>query len=450
MGKTISDIINVTITRESARVLQRGFGIPMIFGEHSHFEDKVREYDNPDDMLTDGFLVTDAHYLAAIALMAQRVSPSTFKVGRKLADVNEIQIITFTGTPSAGTFTITLDAVTSGAINWDDDAAAVETALELMANIASVSVTGDFAVGFTVEFDGADANTAFNTFTIDVSSLTGVTASVSTVLQEGSAVESWTVGLAALRNVGNGGDDDWYGLGILSNADQDIEDISDAVEALSTPKLFVFASAEADIIATPTTDIISVLSAKNYDRTAAIYHTQAGTEYPEFAWMGLQLPKDPGSTTWANKTLVGITADEITTTADTNITNKNGNSYQEVGGVSIMLDGRVVSGEWIDVIRGTDWLQARIEERVFSTLVNAEKIPFTDPGVGVIMADIEAQLQEGVEVNFLVAGSAVVTAPKVADISPANKTARTLPDVEFSAGLAGAIHKATIQGKLFV
>jgi len=321
----------------------------------------------------------------------------------------------------------------------------------LMANISSVTVTGDFAVGFTIEFDGGDASTNFSTFTVDVGSLTGVTAAVSTVLQEGSAVETWAEALVALRDVGNGGDDDWYELGILSNADADIEAVSDAVEAMSTPKLFVFASSEADILASPATDIISVLSAKNYDRTAGMYHSLAGTQYPEYAWPGLQLPKDPGSSTWFGKTLVGITADTITTTADTNIANKNGNSYQTIGGVDLTLDGRVVSGEWIGIIRGVDWLQAQIEEEVFSVLVNAEKIPFTDEGVGVILSTIRNILnQRGVDVGLLVADSIVVEAPKVADISSANKTARTLPDITFSATLTGAIHKATIVGKLFV
>ena len=39
-----------------------------------------------------------------------------------------------------------------------------------------------------------------------------------------------------------------------------------------------------------------------------------------------------------------------------------------------------------------------------------------------------------------------VTAPAVADVSAGDKTARTLPDVDFDATLAGAIHKVEISG----
>jgi hypothetical protein len=41
-----------------------------------------------------------------------------------------------------------------------------------------------------------------------------------------------------------------------------------------------------------------------------------------------------------------------------------------------------------------------------------------------------------------------VTAPKVADIDPADRAARLLPDVQFSATLASAIHAVEITGSL--
>lgn len=550
MGTELKDIVEVNITRESARVTQTGFGTPMIFGEHPYFVDRSRDYNDPDDMLDDGFPANSLHYLAARALMSQELSPSLFKVGRKLGDYNAIQKVTFTGTATAGTFTLTLDAETTGAIAYDAALSAIETAIEALSAITSVSVSGSLSAGLTIEFLNPGLQVV-NTMTVDVSSLTGVTAGAVAVVQVGSAVETWTVGLAALRNEGAGGDDDWYALGILSRAKQDILDIAAAVEAASTPKIFFGVSEDSDIAGSGSGDLASALKALNYDRTSPFYLTTAGqneqqkvvpdinptagvftitldgvtsgdiaydaintviataledmtnigsvtvtgimdttgfiiewtdvdgnkpinaitvdvsglttttavtiteeqageASFPEFAWMGGQLPKTPGSITWKFKTLIGITPDVLTSTAIGNVKGKNCNVYETIANISMAHEGVVSSGEFIDIIRGVDWIQARISERVFTLLANADKIPYTDPGVEMIKTEIQAVLEQAVDNNVLVENTITITAPKVADVSPTDKANRFLPDIKFGATLAGAIHKVKIDGKLSV
>lgn len=550
MGTQLKDIIEVNITRESARVTQIGFGTPMIFGEHPYFTDRSRDYDDPADMLTDGFPADSLHYLAAVKLMSQQLSPTLFKVGRKLSDYNAIQKVTFTGTPTAGTWTLTLDAETTGALNWDDEAADIETALEALTAITSVSVSGSMSAGFTVEFLNPGLQ-AVNTMTVDVSSLTGVTAGAVSVIQVGSAVETWSVGYAALVNEGAGGDNDWYALGILSRTSQDIQDIAALIEASTTPKLFFAVSKDSDIAGSGSSDLASTLKGLNYDRTALIYLATAGqneqqkivpdadptagtftvtldgitseaiafdaintaietalenmtnigsvtvtgtmtttgftiewdgidglkpinmvtvdvssltgtasttiteeqageASFPEFAWMGGQLPKAPGSITWKFKTLTGITPDVLTATAVNNVKGKNCNVYETIAGVSMAHEGVVASGEFIDIVRGVDWIQARISENVFSLLANADKIPYTDPGAEMIKTVIQALLEQAVDSNVLVENTINITAPKVADVDPADKANRYLPDIKFGADLAGAIHKVKIAGKLSV
>jgi len=51
------------------------------------------------------------------------------------------------GTSTGGTFTLTYDTETTGALNWNDSAATVETAVELLANVTTATVTGTGAVG---------------------------------------------------------------------------------------------------------------------------------------------------------------------------------------------------------------------------------------------------------------------------------------------------------------
>ncbi len=105
------------------------------------------------------------------------------------AAVNAEQKITFSAVPDSGNFTITFDSQTTGAILFSDNAATVESELEGLSNITSVTVTGNFTSGFTIEFDGADAGAQKEAFTTTSNLLlvaTPVTITT-TVIDEGGA-----------------------------------------------------------------------------------------------------------------------------------------------------------------------------------------------------------------------------------------------------------------------
>lgn len=84
---------------------------------------------------------------------------------------NEIQQITFSAVPDKGTFRLAMVGNPSVDINWDDNAATVESKIEGITGITEVTVTGDFASGFTIEFTGADAAKPFDQFTVDNNAL---------------------------------------------------------------------------------------------------------------------------------------------------------------------------------------------------------------------------------------------------------------------------------------
>ena len=100
---------------------------------------------------------------------------------------NEVQVLTFYGTPTGGTFTLTYDGQTTGAIAYNASAATVDTALEALSNIGAgdVTCTGGSLPGtpITITFGGALANTNVPLITATVSSLTGgsISAAISTV-----------------------------------------------------------------------------------------------------------------------------------------------------------------------------------------------------------------------------------------------------------------------------
>lgn len=194
-----------------------------------------------------------------------------------------------------------------------------------------------------------------------------------------------------------------------------------------------------------------MLSAANYARTALIY---SGTpaNYLEAAWAAVRLPLDPGSETWkfANN-LAGQVADNLSDSQIANLKAKFVNYYVTVAGNDIVENGQVSANEWIDVIRGIDWLEARMKERIFSRLISSPKVPYTDQGVAIIEADVRAQLNQAVRVGLLASDPEyTVTVPKVADVDPADRAARLLPDVSFDGTLAGAIHELEITGVVSV
>ncbi len=91
---------------------------------------------------------------------------------------NEQQTVTITGTPTGGTFTLTLDGETTAGIAFNANAAAVTTALENLSNVrvGSVAVTGGPGPGtpWVVTFSGTQyQGTDVPQMTASGASLTG-------------------------------------------------------------------------------------------------------------------------------------------------------------------------------------------------------------------------------------------------------------------------------------
>ena len=109
---------------------------------------------------------------------------------------NKLGVFTFTitGTPTGGTFTITFDAQTTGAIAYDASSATVQTAIIALSNVGAsdVAVTGSAGGPYTATFQGDLANTSV-TPTASGASLTGGTSPGVTVAAVAASTASlWT------------------------------------------------------------------------------------------------------------------------------------------------------------------------------------------------------------------------------------------------------------------
>lgn len=255
---------------------------------------------------------------------------------------------------------------------------------------------------------------------------------------------------AALNAIANE-NNDWYGIVVDQSLVSSFADVASWVETAKKFAIFWITDVNA-YDPSKSTDLASVLKLANRNRSAVVWHATpaGGADYPDAAWMGEGFPYEPGTSTWAYKTLNGVTPDTLLASQETALKNKNCNYYMTVGGVSITQEGKVASGEYIDIIIGTDWIEARLREAVYSALVNNRKIPYDDTGIAMIEGLVKGVLNEAASKGILQADSIAVTVPKYADIPQADKLARKLPDVKFSALYQGAIHSVTINGTISV
>jgi len=365
--------------------------------------------------------------------------PFTFTTGTRQS-ITQVTVVTV-DTATAETDYMTKINAVKFTVTSDATPTVIEIAGLLVAaiNAGSEPVTATDNADGTYDLDADAAGAQFNIWVDSRQSIAGDRPNVNVASE-----------LSALR-IEN---DDWYGLVLTRSATeakqiQDIKHAAAYIEPLM--KIYLPCIDQSTIPTAATDDVASIIKGLDYDHTGGVFYSGNEANYPEAAWFGKQLPKDPGSTNWNFQSLSGIVADDLTASQVSYLGDKNCNYYETVGGVNITLGGGIVaSGEYLDIIRGADWLGTRMAEGIFALLVNAEKVPFTTQGIGQIEDVIRYWLQKGVDKGFVVDGSIVITVPDIDDVDPVDKALRFLNDVSWSAQLQGAVNKVSIQGRLTV
>ena len=431
----LDDLVQVNITTQATAPTALGFGTPLAMAFHTVFAERARVYTSTAAMLTDGFVATDAAFRMVTAILAQNPKVTQVIVGRMANAMTQTILVTPVAPVQDNTdYTVTINGV---AFTIDSGvaatAASIATALHTAINLGGEPVTS------------AD-NTGSLTLTADVAG-TLFTYEVDRTLLDTSD-DTPDAGVVADYNAIQNENDDFYSVHLASQGSLEVIALAAVIE--TQVKLMVVTSQDTDIPKVGGGDLASTLQTSNLIRTALLFHTKAH-QYGGPAWAGVMLPKDPGSATWKYKTLAGVDTVVLTATEETNLAGKNANRYVSLSGVSITCDGVAASGRFLDITRGIDWLRARLQERVFAKLAALDKIPFTDDGIGIVEAEVRGQLQDGIAVGLLAADPApAVTAPLAADVAFVDKAARLLPDVDFTATLAGAIHTVVINGTVSV
>lgn len=437
----LSDVVNVTITTQTRGISRVGFGVPLVMGYHTVFPERARVYTRAQDMIDDGFATTALIVEAVRAIFSQRPHPSRVVVGRRANAVTQIIRVTPTAQDTT-TYTVLING-TAAVFTSDASATLSEVVVGIVDAINALTepVTA-------VAIGGAGTETALD-ISADVAG-TPFTLALSDSLDnrqmdrlETTVANDPVADLLAIQAV----NDEWYALIPVEQGEAEAQLLAAEIE--TQKKILLVASGDSEIFdAAVTTDLFSDLQASSFARTGPMFHTRPH-EYPNAAWAGRVLPKTPGGATWALKTLAGVPVDVLSETEQTAIRNKSANFYVELGDRGVVLgknNGGISSAdEFIDVTWGSDDLVSDVQLRLFATLSGADVVPFTRGGISLVERDLRASFQRSTVNGFLAASpEPVFTVPNPDDVDDADKAVRTLPGVEGSGTIAGAIHKVDV------
>jgi hypothetical protein len=491
--REIKRFVDVEITKESSRISAAAFGDLLVVTDSALLSTtrRVRQFTTAQSV-SDFFGASSEEYKAADAFFFQDPAltnhPEKLYFGR-FADAATAALLECGDSPlttiatwaavTDGEFTIDIDGGTvnatgldfSSVTSLDDVATVIDT--ELGANGDCYYLGGRFNINSATT--GASSTiTVLDTVAapagtdisgsgfLDGDIAQGPTNLGGSILSQGQALETFADGLTAIENI----DNSWYAMGALKKY-RDVtatENMADEIE--SRRKMFLIATNDSNVLVNGSTSTFSYyVRNANYKRSATIYHDNSNL-YPDMSWMGQQLPKDVGKTNWAFRELAGIAEGAESDVPAVALTQAeidaaysvNCNVYTETLAAAFVHPGLMgggrnadKDGEWIDIVRDIDFLQARVEEGLISLLLEKDIIPFTNAGISMVDNRLKSRLDEfGVKQGILVEGSVVTSFPKRSDVSTADRDNRILPDGAFTGELQGAVGKVIVRAKVFI
>lgn len=430
---TLNDVVSVAITSVASKVTQAGFGVPLILSHSAAWVERVREYTSLTGVQTD-FATTTPEYKQASKVFSQEPRPPKLLIGR--AALKPTQRYAVTPVPlNSYTYRMKVNGV-EVSFTSDPSATITEVIAGLKAAIDALALP--ITVTDQTTFMRVIANTAGAFF-----SLSATDSNIGLAQDHADPGVATDLAAIVLERA------DWYGLLTHFNSKAYVEAAAAWIEA--NKRLYVVASCDSamrNTVSSGTDDVGESLKALAYKKTALI--DCAGAEdFPDAGAIGKCFPYTPGEETWKFKTLSGVPVFSYTATQRTNLRAKNVNFYETTSGVNMLEEGYSSSGDYIDFVRYLDFLEARIQERVFSKLSTAKKVAYNDDGIAIISTEVKGHLASDEGREVLNPGWSV-SVPKLATIPLADKSTRILRNVTFSAVYAGAIHSVQISGTVSV
>ncbi|MBI41218.1 MAG: hypothetical protein CMF59_16605 [Leptospiraceae bacterium] len=437
---------------------------PIIIGTGATARDTVT-VSTLQGLVDAGYASTDEEYKALSAMLSNDIAPQRVIVRRK-ADAttytDELDALVAAGTAWYMT-TLTSRAVADQheVIEWCQ----ANNKYFVGAN-AAISARGTFGYQewhFTSAKSGGDSTGLDNDATVF-----GITVSIDggadqDILVTGSAAQTWTTLLSEINNDLSGATAELVDGNFRITSDEygtsSSVSITDDASGASAGIFETVTDAEATV----ETAVAGTLRSENRG-ALAIHNNQVG-DYPDMQWVGLQLPKQPGSTTWKWKRLTGQNAGNWTLTELIEIRGSGesgrAQALQADSGATYMNEGIALGGRFIDDQLGQDWVKDQIQLEILNLMLTTEKVSLDDAGIAQVVAVIRTVLERAGRVGIIARVGQTqadqaksddkrymfkITAPTRSELSTSDLSTRTLNGITFTYYKAGAIHGTGITG----
>jgi len=441
---TYRNIANVNIALQNARLTSIGFGTPLFISSHAYFPERVRAYSSLLDASAD--LPTNSKaYKALQGGFATVPRPAFIKVGRRDAD------LTLTLATGATSASVSLSVHSGGDIYTV--VANVTGATDLLTTTAlqnAITANTDVSSLLTMTKNTTALSiTANGNATLSIKNLSNTLTDTYTTSETPSDV----------LNAIEAEDGDFYFVTADDHTETFVLAMADAVEALE--KIYFVSTYEQGSLAAyvdgSSTDILGKLRNKGLFRTKGLFHQDANTSFPELRYVCINAGFLAGTVSWSNL-VIGIAASKapntglnLSSTQKGNLEDRN-SAYIENLGSNVLRNGRVASGESIDVIRGRDDLTYTMRQAFVRLLItqSGTKLNYNDAGIVALEATCIGVLDRFVNRGFI-EPNYLVTFPRVDEVSDSDRSNRVYTMGAWQAELTGAIEIVDpIQGILSV
>lgn len=477
----IQSVVNVTLSGVPVAAVTRSFGSLLIIGSSDVIDigERIRQYSDITSVAND-FGTEAPEYKAALLYLSQKPKPTILYIGRwaqantaavlrggfrstneqSIADLNAI---------SDGSLKITVNGVNktvtgldlSGVTNLNGVASALTTKLA-SATVIWNAPYSRFEIRTTATGDGTTIGyaTAHTTGT-DVSALLGLTQDLASVPVAGVNAETLTDTTAKFADIST----KWYGMTVAAPiaTPEDVLGVASFIEAAVPSRVFGHTLFNPQVIdPTITDDLASLLKAGKFGRTLTQFSSKSVYAVNSLLGRAFSVNFQGTNTTITLKFKQepGIEPENIGTSQANTLTAKNCNVFAEFNNdTSIVLEGVMSDGTFIDERHGLDWLQNDLQTAIWNyNYARDTKISQTAGGMNSYCAVIEDRLEQAVR-NGLVAPGVwngdgfgtlkagdylakgyYVFANSIDDQSQADREARKATLIQVAIKLAGAVH----------
>ena len=266
-------------------------------------------------------------------------------------------------------------------------------------------------------------------------------------------------------------DDEWYWM-VFTSEFRDLDAMDDAIAWVEArnKQLFLCSNDAATESVSDQTSVAARNKGGAFDRTSVFYHDN-GELYPDAAAAGYVATRnfDQAATAYTLKfkKLGGVTPVNKPSAVIQAITgfvpnlgldaNEGhlANTYVNIGGLDMVVEGNTLSRAFIDEIHASDWLVARAGEEVLSVLTNNDRVPMTNTGVHMLVAAVEAVMERAAlagliaDVEDAATGEYLpayeIQVERVESMPAATRRNRIAPDIRVNFRYAGAVHYVTVR-----